>query len=126
SEPGRTAFLGNDLADAGDWHSGDCGWNLLRDMRGQEQFVIFAAVESGSEYQRIFFLARGHGAGMRQIAWNGLMLQKGCNAALCANMFHVSGKTIADIDHGGCSAMFAQPLANFNARLREIMGGGEF
>ena len=104
-------------ADAGERDTGDAAREARGGRRGEEQFVVFAAVQglversSGSD---------GQGGG----------LDFGGEAGLFAEVHEVGGEAVANIDGGGGGAAALEPEALEpealrNARLRiEVRGEG--
>ena len=82
--------------------------------RGEQEFVVFAAVQGEFE---IYLVRRLAHAGPR----NGFRFHFGAHAAFFANVGQVGGKAVAGVDHGGGQAFLAKHAAQFNSRLRKKM-----
>src|ERR1019366_4969921 len=101
-----------DLAGAGDFaYAGDrCAGDRARDASvgwsGEEQFVVFSAMQGVLQ----FVVARcgGQGGG----------IDDGSHAAFIADVTQVGGESVAGVDHGGGEFLLTEVLADSKARVR--------
>jgi len=99
----------DDAADAVDGNSGDAARDARGGRRGEEQFVVFAAMEGLLE--RCAGMD-GQGSGQKLDA----------DAGFIAEMGEIGGEAVADIDSGAGEAAAHEPESLGETRLRIKMG----
>ncbi len=91
--------------------------NALSAGRGEEQFVVFSAMESEFEINFAGWPSyRGSGDGF------GYYLRS--DSTFFANVGEIGGEAVAGIDHGRGKTFFEQNAAKFDARIRKQMADG--
>ena len=103
-----------DVTDLGDRHARDSRWYGSIAGCGEQEFVIFAAVQSEFEIDFMRWFAN---AGSR----NEFRFHFGAHTAFFANVGEVGGKAITGVDHGRGQGSFAKHAAEFDSRLGKKM-----
>ena len=90
------------------------GWDAFSSWRGEEQFVVFAAVQRKFEIDLVSWTAN-----LRQ--GNGTRLQVRTDTALLANVHEIDGEAIAKVDHGRSKVLFSEKAPDFDPRCGSKM-----
>jgi hypothetical protein len=105
------AVIGN-AADAGDGNAGNPFGNVVLGTRGEQEFVVFSAVEGIAE-------AVSFGRDYRKDDF----VDDSADTAFVADVAEVGGESVADVDHGARELVVAQVLADGEDRDRSGADG---
>ena len=100
-----------DSADLGDRYSGDVTGNALARRNGEEQFVIFSAMEGQVEIDFTHWSSHVSPGNERCV-------EHGSYATLFANVRQIGRQAITRIDHGGRQVFLAERARKFDPRGR--------
>src|ERR1051325_358062 len=103
------AAIASDQPNHGYWDASNSGWDAFVWRRGEEKFVIFAAMEGEAQFHGVLRMPD-----FRQ--WDCALLQIRPNPALLTDMHEIDAKAVADIDHGGSEVFFAEKTSDRDAR----------
>src|SRR5579864_9172311 len=102
----KNSVSANDLADLGYGHSRDLVWEAFSWRDGEQQFIVFPAMQSEVE---VHFAGRLPDAGARDQGG----VQFRAYSAFFANMGQVGGKAVAGVDHRRGESFLPQDAAEF-------------